>query len=174
MHIFKEQVKTRTAEYVSESQTANLLGKSTGTVRSWRYNGKHSLFLPHLRDEDGNVLYNIEDVMLFKTLRKTKRAFHVYPRTPALFSDAPIPELDPHKELSTAEAALIFGIPKASLNIWRSKRQFTDILPCHGSIFRMYYLAGDLAAFIQNGREYWKVRSIERNHQYRPRSMRAA
>jgi DNA-binding transcriptional regulator YiaG len=174
MHIIKEQVKTRTAEYVSESQAANILGKSTGTVRNWRYNGKHAQFLPHLRDEDGNVLYNIEDVMLFKSLKMIKRVFHVYPRTPALFSDAPIPALDPEKQLSTAEAALTFGIPKASLNIWRSKRQFSDILPSHGSIFRMYYLAGDLAAFIQNGRTYWKARSIERNHQYRPRSLRAA
>lgn len=174
MHIIKEQVKIRTAEYVSESQAAAMLSRSKGTLRNWRYNERHTQFLPFIRDEAGNVLYNVEDVNFFKILKKSTRIIHVYPRTPALFSDAPIPELDPQKELSTAEAALVFGIPKASLNIWRSKGQFTDILPSHGSIFRMYYLAGDIAAFIQNGREYWKARSVERNHQYRPRSMRAA
>ena len=174
MRIIKEQVKTRTAEYVSESQAAAILGRSKGTLRNWRYNERHAQFLPYIRDDSGNVLYNVEDVNFFKTLKKSTRIIHVYPRTAALFSDAPIPALDPEKELSTAEAALIFGIPKASLNIWRSKHQFTDILPSHGSIFRMYYLAGDLTRFIREGRAYWKARSIERNHQYRPRSLRAA
>lgn len=174
MHIIKEPVNTRTAEYVSESQAAAMLGRSVGTLRNWRYNERHAQFLLHIRDEAGNVLYNVEDVKFFKTLKESTRIIHVYPRTHALFSDAPIPALNPEKELSTAEAALIFSIPKASLNIWRSKRKFTDILPSHGSIFRMYYLAGDLARFIREGREYWKARSIERNHQYRPRSMRAA
>jgi len=169
MQIVKEQSNTRTAEFISESQAANILQRNVGTLRNWRYSGRHAEFLPVFR-HDGKVFYAAEDVTFFNGIKKSRIVFHVYPRTAVLFSDEPIPDVDPLQQLSTAEVAMLFGIPKASLDIWRSKGRFCDILPCERSISRVSYLASDVVDFIMNGRAYWKARSIERNHNYRPRT----
>ncbi|HCL3146631.1 hypothetical protein N5C93_30565 [Pseudomonas nitroreducens] len=168
MQIVKEHTKTRTAEFISESQAANILQRNIGTLKNWRYSGRHSDFLPAFKLE-GKFFYAAEDVNFFKNIKKSRIVFHVYPRTTVLFTDAPIPKVNPLRELSSAEVAMLFGIPKASLDIWRSKGHFFDILPYERSISRVTYLASDVAAFIMKGREYWQAQSIERNHQYRPR-----
>jgi len=173
MHIVKEQVKTRTVVYVSESQAAAMLQLAVGTLRNLRY---AEGFIPHIRRERRKVFYKRDDVIAFRDKPKKFRLEHSYPRIPVLFNEASISDLDPSTKLTTAEAAIAFGISKASLQIWRSKRQFLDVLPFHGKHLDIHYLAGELATFIREGRKYWKARSIELNYQFRPhpRAYRAA
>ncbi|HHM5016588.1 TPA: hypothetical protein ACRMAA_002000 [Pseudomonas aeruginosa] len=165
MRIVKEQIKSRTAEYVSESQAAAMLQLAVGTLRNLRY---AEGFIPHIRGERRKVFYKRDDVIAFRDKPKKFRLEHAYPRISVLFNDTPISDLDPLTKLSTADAAMAFGISKASLQIWRSKNQFLDVLPFNGQGLGIYYLACDLAAFIMNGREYWKARSAELNYQFRP------
>lgn len=175
MQIIKEKINTRTDEYVSESQAAAMLQLTKGTLRNIR-TGKLSEFIPFVRTERRKVFYKKSDVIAYRDRPKKRRVEHLYPRISILFNDAPVADLDPRAQLTTAEAALAFGISKASLQIWRSKHQFIDVLPFlgTGSGFSVHYLAGDLMHFINDGRRYWKARSIERNHQYRARTPRAA
>lgn len=159
MHIIKEQVNTRTSEYVSESQAAAMLQLAVGTLRNLRTVKSNGQPIPHVK-VGGKVFYKREDVTAYRDKPKT-RLEHAYPRIPVLFKDAPIPDLDPSTKLTTAEAALAFGISKASLQIWRSKRQFLTILPFFTKGHKVLYLASDIVTFIRKGREYWKSRSIE-------------
>lgn len=173
MRIIKERINIRTEEYVSESQAAVILQIAAGTLRNLRYAGKS--FIPHVRDERRKVFYKREDVIAYRDKPKS-RLEHEYPRIPVLFNDNPLPVLDPQTKLTTAEAASAFGISKASLQIWRSKRQFLGVLPFRWSGMSINYLAGDLAAFVIHGRSYWKARSIALGipFQPHPRSGRSA
>ena len=174
MHIVKEQAHTRTAEYVSESQAAVMLQLATGTLRNLRTVKSNGQPIPHVK-VGGKIFYKRDDVIAYKDKPKT-RLEHEYPRIPVLFNENPLPVLDPITKLTTAEAALAFGISKASLQIWRSKRLFLGVLPFHGAGMSIHYLAGDLAAFVHKGRSYWKARSIALgiHFQPHPRSGRAA
>jgi len=174
MRIVKEQINIRTAEYVSESQAAVMLQIAAGTLRNLRYADKS--FIPYVRDERRKVFYKREDVIAYRDKPTKSRLEHEYPRIPVLFNDNPLPDLDPQTKLTTAEAASAFGISKASLQIWRSKHQFLGVLPFRWSGMNIHYLAGDLAAFVLNGRSYWKARSIALGipFQPHPRSGRAA
>lgn len=165
MRIIKERINMRTAEYVSESQAAVMLQIAAGTLRNLRYADKS--FIPYVRDERRKVFYKREDVVAYRDKPKA-RLEHEYPRISVLFTDAPVPDIDPTTRLTTAEAATVFGISKASLQIWRSKHQFLDVLPFHGAGLGIYYIAGELAAFIQEGRRYWKARSVELGIQFQP------
>ncbi|HCF2992504.1 TPA: hypothetical protein ACPWGP_003384 [Pseudomonas aeruginosa] len=165
MRIVKERINIRTEEYVSESQAAAMLQLAVGTLRNLRY---AEGFIPHIRGERRKVFYKRDDVIAFRDKPKKFRLEHAYPRIPVLFNDTPISDIDPLTKLTTTESAITFGISKASLQIWRSKHQFLDVLPFQGSGLGIYYLAGDLASFVMNGREYWKARSAELNYQFRP------
>ncbi|MGK8437226.1 helix-turn-helix domain-containing protein [Ectopseudomonas hydrolytica] len=174
MRIVKEQINTRTAEYVSESQAASMLQLAVGTLRNLRTVKSNGKPIPHVK-VGGKIFYKRDDVIAYKDKPKT-RLEHEYPRIPILFKDAPLPDLDPQAKLTTAEAALAFGISKASLQIWRSKRQFLGVLPFLSKGHEIHYLAADLATFVREGRAYWKARSIELGVQFQPhpRSGRAA
>lgn len=172
MHNQKESINFRSTNFMSEAQTATYLMRSKGTLRNWRGRGTHKDILPAYQTSEG-AFYNTDDVLSFRK-RKKKLGSHKYPRISVFFNNAPIPDLDPTTRLTTVEAALAFGISKASLQIWRSKWQFLNVLPAHGRSLDTHYLAGELAAFILKGRAYWRAQSIERNHEYRPRSKRAA
>ncbi|MCT5031096.1 helix-turn-helix domain-containing protein [Pseudomonas aeruginosa] len=173
MRIVKERINIQTEEYVSESQAAAMLQLAVGTLRNLRYADKG--FIPHVRDERRKVFYKREDVIAYRDKPKA-RLEHEYPRIPVLFNDNPLPDLDQLVKLTTAEAALAYSISKASLQIWRSKRQFLGVLPFHGGHSDIHYLAAELSAFITEGRRYWKARSIELGIQFQPhpRSGRAA
>lgn len=174
MHIIKEQVNTRKSEYVSESQAAAMLQLAVGTLRNLRTVKSNGQPIPHVK-VGGKVFYKREDVTAYRDKPKT-RLEHAYPRIPVLFKDTPIPDLDPNSKLTTAEAALAFSISKASLQIWRSKRQFLAVLPFTTKGHEVHYLAGDLATFVREGRAYWRARSVELGipFQPHPRSGRAA
>lgn len=174
MHIVKEQVNTRTAEYVSESQAAAMLQLAVGTLRNLRTVKSNQQPIPFVKN-GGKVFYKKSDVIAYRDKPKT-RLEHAYPRIPVLFKDAPIPELDPQTKLTTAEAAIAFGISKASLQIWRSKSQFLGVLPFISKGHEIHYLACDLTTFVLKGRSYWKARSLELGitFQPHPRSGRAA
>ena len=172
MHTRKESINYRSTNFMSEAQTATYLMRSKGTLRNWRGRGTHEDILPAYQTNEG-VFYNTADVLSF-CKKKKKHESHKYPRISVLFNNAPPPDLDPTTRLSTAEVALAFCISKASLQIWRSKGQFLDVLPAHGHSLGTHYFAGEIAAFIIAGRKYWCAQSIERNHEYRPRSKRAA
>ena len=167
MRIVKEQVKTRIAEYVSESQAASILQIAPGTLRNLRYKNSENGFIPYVRNERRKVFYKRDDVIAFRDKPKS-RLEHEYPRIPVLFNENPLPDLDPASKLTTAEAAIAFGISKASLQIWRSKHQFLDVLPFYGSGLGIHYQAGDLSSFILKGRAYWKARSVELGIQFKP------
>lgn len=174
MRIVKEQINTRTEEYVSESQAAAMLQLAVGTLRNLRTVKSNGQPIPHIK-KCGKVFYKRDDVIAYRNKPKA-RLEHEYPRIPVLFNDNPLPDLDPLTKLTTAEAAMAFGISKASLQIWRSKHLFLGVLPFRWSGMSIHYLAGDLAAFVLNGRSYWKARSIELgiHFQPHPRSGRAA
>jgi len=174
MRIVKEQVNTRTAEYVSESQAAAMLQLAVGTLRNLRTVKSNGKPIPHIK-QGGKIFYKRDDVIAYKDKPKA-RLEHEYPRIPILFKEAPLPDLDLQAKLTTAEAALAFSISKASLQIWRSKRQFLGVLPFLTDGHAIHYKAGDLATFVHKGREYWKARSIELGIQFKPhhRSGRAA
>lgn len=159
--------------FLSETQASQHLMRSKGTLRNWRGRGTHSDILPaHLTKE--GVFYRFEDVLSFDERRRKKHEPHRYPRISVLLNDVSLPDIDPTTLLTTSEAALAFGISKASLQIWRSKWQFLDVLPVNGRSLKTHYLAKDLATFILEGRKYWEAQSIMRDHQYRPRSKRTA
>ncbi len=168
MHIIKERANTRTAEYVSESQAAAMLQLAVGTLRNLRTVSGKREFIPCVRGDRRKVFYKKSDVIAYRDRPKKSVPGHSYPRIPLLFTDTSITDLCPSTKLTTAEAALAYGISKASIQIWRSKHFFLDVLPFHGKRPDIYYLAGDLAAFILNGRDYWKARSIELNVQFHP------
>lgn len=174
MRIVKEQIDTRTAEYVSESQAAAMLQLAVGTLRNLRTVKSNGQPIPHVK-VGGKVFYKKDDVIAYRDKPKA-RLEHEYPRIPVLFKETPIPVLDPAAKLTTAEAELAYSISKASLQIWRSKRQFLGVLPFHGGHSNIHYLASELEAFIRKGREYWKARSVELGIQFQPhpRSGRAA
>lgn len=174
MHIVKEQVNTRTAEYVSESQAAAMLQLAVGTLRNLRTVKSNGKPIPPIK-KGGKIFYNTDDVIAYRDKPKA-RLEHAYPRIPVLFNSNPLPDLDPTTKLTTAEAALVFSISKASLQIWRSKRQFLGVLPFISKGHEVHYLVGDLATFVLEGRSYWKARSIELGIQFQPhpRSGRAA
>ncbi|NMY14278.1 helix-turn-helix domain-containing protein [Pseudomonas sp. WS 5019] len=174
MHIFKEHINTRTAEYVSESQAAAMLQLAVGTLRNLRTVKSNGNPIPHIK-KCGKIFYKTDDVIAYRDKPKA-RLEHEYPRIPVLFNDNPLTVLDPSTKLTTAEAALAYGISKASLQIWRSKRQFLCVLPFISKGHEVHYLAGDLATFVLEGRSYWKARSLELgiNFQPHPRSGRAA
>ncbi|MBM7059350.1 hypothetical protein JQX08_01390 [Pseudomonas sp. UL073] len=175
MRIVKEQIKinTHTAEYVSEAQAAAILQRAVGTLRNLRTDVRGKEFIPFFRSERRKVFYKRSDVMAYRDKAKKVRFDHSYPRIPVLFNEDPLPAIDPTTKLNTAEVAA-FGISKASLQIWRSKHQFLDVLPSHGKGMAIHYLASDLTAFILKGRAYWKARSVELDYQFRPhpRSLR--
>ncbi|MGE8499384.1 MAG: helix-turn-helix domain-containing protein [Pseudomonas sp.] len=169
MRIIKEQINTRTADYITESQAANILQIASGTLRNLRAYRADKDFIPHVRGERRKVFYKKSDVIAYRDKpKKSLRLEHEYPRIPALFNDTPAPNLDPQTKLTTAEAALAFGISKASLQIWRSKHHFLGVLPFHGKHLDIHYLASDLESFILKGRAYWKARSIELEIQFKP------
>ncbi|MDI3812000.1 helix-turn-helix domain-containing protein [Pseudomonas aeruginosa] len=174
MRIVKEQINTRTEEYVSESQAAAMLQLAVGTLRNLRTVKSNGQPIPHIK-KCGKVFYKRDDVIAYRD-KPRARLEHEYPRIPVLFNDNPPPDLDPLTKLTTAEAAMAFGISKASLQIWRSKHLFLEFLPYHGKRPEIYYLACELAAFIREGRAYWKARSFELGIQFQPhpRSGRAA
>lgn len=175
MQIIKERAHTRTGVYVSESQAAAILQLAVGTLRNLRTVSGKKEFIPYVRGERRKVFYKKIDVIAYRDRPKKFGPTNSYPRIPVLFNDAPIADLDPSTKLTTAEAALAYSISKASLQIWRSKHIFLDVLPFHGKRPDIYYLAGDLAAFIRAGQDYWKARSIELGYQLQahPRSLRA-
>lgn len=168
MRAIKKQAHTRTDKYVSESQAAAMLQLAVGTLRNLRTVSGSREFIQYVRAERRKVFYNRDDVIAYRDKPKKSRLEHAYPRIPVLFTDAPISDIDPSTKLTTAEAAIAFGISKASLQIWRSKHLFLDVLPFCGCGLGIHYLACDLAAFVQKGRAYWKARSIELNHQFQP------
>ena len=174
MRVVKEQANIRTAEYVSESKATVMLQLAVGTLRNLRTVKSNGKPIPHVK-VGGKVFYKKEDVTAYRD-RPKARLEHEYPRIPILFKDVPLPDLDPQAKLTTAEAALAFGISKASLQIWRSKRQFLGVLPFITQGHVVHYLASDLATFVQKGRSYWKARSVELGIPFRPhpRSGRAA
>lgn len=174
MRTVKEQVNTRTAEYISESQAAAMLRLAVGTLRNLRTVKSNGKPIPHVK-VGGKVFYKREDVTTYRDKPKA-RLEHEYPRIPVLFNSNPLPVLDPSTKLTTAEAALAYCISKASLQIWRSKRQFLGVLPFLSKGHEIHYLASDLAAFVNEGRSYWKARSVELGIQFQPhpRSGRAA
>lgn len=174
MRVVKEQANTKTAEYVSESQAAAMLQLAVGTLRNLRTVKSNGRPIPHIK-QGGKVFYKRDDVIAYKD-RPKARLEHEYPRIPVLFNENPLPDLDPNSKLATAEAALAFGISKASLQIWRSKRQFLGVLPFLSKGHEIHYLAADLATFVREGRAYWKARSLELGitFQPHPRSGRAA
>lgn len=161
---------------LSEKQAAEHLSRAEGTLRNWRTKKGSKVLIPFTRNDKKSVFYKLEDVLAIAESKSTKRTekLHKFPRIDILFSDSPVPDLDPSTILTTAEAALAFGISKASLQIWRSKHQFLNVLPFHGVCQDIHYLASDLSRFIREGRAYWSVLSVERNRQYRPRTMRSA
>lgn len=156
---------------LSEKQAAEHLDRAEGTLRNWRTKKGSNVLIPHTRSNSKNIFYKLEDILAIADSKGIKRTekLHKFPRIDILFNDSPIPNLDPSTMLTTAEAALAFGISKASLQIWRSKRQFLAVLPFHGTCQDIRYLASELAHFIREGRAYWQAQSVERNHQYRPR-----
>lgn len=168
MRVIKEHINTRTAEYVSESQAAAILQLAVGTLRNLRTANSNKEFIPHVRGERRKVFYKRDEVIAYRAKPRNGKLEHAYPRIPVLFNDAPIVDLDPLTRLTTAEAALAFGISKASLQIWRSKHQFLDVLPFHGKRPEIFYLAYELAAFIREGRRYWKTQSDELGIQLQP------
>ncbi len=169
MQIVKEQINTRTTDYITESQAANILQIASGTLRNLRAYRADRDFIPHVRGERRKVFYKKSDVIAYRDKpKKSLRLEHEYPRIPALFNEALLPDLDPQTKLTTAEAAMAFGISKASLQIWRSKHHFLAVLPFHGKHLDIHYLASDLATFINEGRKYWKARSVELNQAFKP------
>lgn len=161
---------------LSEKQAAQHLSRAEGTLRNWRTKKGSNVLIPHTRNASKSVFYKLEDILAIaesKSIKRTEK-LHKFPRIDILFSDSPIPNLEPSALLTTAEAALAFGISKASLQIWRSKRQFIAVLPFYGTCQDIRYLASDLARFIHDGRVYWSALSAERNRQYRPRTKLSA
>lgn len=161
---------------LSEKQAAEHLDRAEGTLRNWRTKKGSNILIPHTRNNSNSVFYKLEDILAIAGSKSTKRTekLHKFPRIDILFNDSPVPQIDPSTILTTADASLAFGISKASLQIWRSKRQFLAVLPFHGACQDIRYLAADLVSFIQEGRAYWKAQSVERNHQYRPRTKPSA
>lgn len=174
MPIIKERINKKIAEYVSELQAAAMLQLSAGRLRNLRTVKSNNQPIPFIKN-GGKVLYKKSDVIAYGD-RPKFRPEHEYPRIPILFNETPLPDLDSASKLTTAEAALIYGISKASLQIWRSKRQFLTVLPFHGGHSDIHYVAAELATFITEGRSYWKARSVELGIQFQPhpRSGRAA
>lgn len=170
MRNLNEQViiNTRTGEYISEAQAATMLQRTVGTLRNLRTDTRGKEFIPFYRTEKRKVFYKRSDVIAYRDKPKQVRFEHAYPRIPVLFSEDPLPSINPSAKLNTAEAAAAFEISKASLQIWRSKRQFLSVLPFHGTGMAINYLASDLAAFILKGRAYWKARSVELDYQFCP------
>lgn len=173
-------IKDRTLKHstmlLSEKQAAEHLDRAEGTLRNWRSKKGSNVLIPFTRNDNKSVFYKLEDVLAIAESKRIKRTekLHKFPRINILFNDSVIPDLDPSTMLTTAEAALAFGISKASLQIWRSKRQFPGVLPFHGKCQDIRYLASDLAHFINEGRAYWSTLSAERSRQYRPRSKLSA
>lgn len=174
--IFKEQALTSSTLLMTEKRAAEHLDRAEGTLRNWRTKKGSYILIPYTRNNKRSVFYKLEDVLAFAESKSAKRTekLHRFPRINVFFNDSPIPDIDPSTLLTTAETAMAFGISKASLQIWRSKRHFLSVLPFHGVCHSIRYLASDLARFINEGRAYWQAKSAERNHQYRPRSERAA
>lgn len=158
----------RISEYICEAQAAAMLHRTVGTLRNLRTDTRGKEFIPFVRSERRKVYYKRSDVITYRDKPKQVRFEHAYPRIPVLFNETPLPVLDPATKLSTAEAATAFDISKASLQIWRSKRQFLDVLPFQGQCMAIRYLASDLTDFITKGRAYWKARSLELDYQFRP------
>ncbi|MBF8755489.1 helix-turn-helix domain-containing protein [Pseudomonas guariconensis] len=174
--IVKERALTNTTMLLSEKQAAEHLDRAEGTLRNWRTKKGSNVLIPHVRNNSKSVFYKLEDILAIaesKSIKRTEK-LHKFPRIDILFSDSSIPDLDPSTILTTAEAALAFGISKASLQIWRSKRQFIGVLPFHGTCQDIRYHASELAHFIREGRAYWSALSAERNRQYRPRTKLSA
>ena len=174
--IVKERALTNATMLLSEKQAAEHLDRAEGTLRNWRTKKGSNILIPHVRNNSKSVFYKLEDISAIaesKSIMRTEK-LHKFPRIDILFSDSPIPDLDPSTMLTTLEASLAFGISKASLQIWRSKRQFLAVLPFHGTCQDIRYLASELAHFIREGRAYWQAQSVERNHQYRPRTKLSA
>ncbi|MCO6060416.1 hypothetical protein NG726_27660 [Pseudomonas sp. MOB-449] len=170
--IVKEQKLRNDSLMLSEKQAADQLDRSEGTLRNWRTKKGSNVLIPYARNDRKSVFYKLEDILAFAEIKSAKRTekLHKFPRIDVLFNESPIPKLDPSTRLTTTETALAFGISKASLQIWRSKRQFLAVLPFYGDCHSVHYRAGDLARFIREGRAYWQAQSIKRNHQYRPRT----
>lgn len=174
--IVKERTLTNNTMLLSEKQAAEHLDRSEGTLRNWRTKKGSNVLIPFTRSGKNSVFYKLEDVLAIAENKSVKRTekLHKFPRIDILFNDSPIPDLDPSTMLTTAEASLVFGISKASLQIWRSKRQFLVVLPFHGTCQDIRYRASDLVRFIHEGRAYWSALSAERSRQYRPRSKLSA
>lgn len=172
----KEQILTTSTLMLSEKQAAEHLNRSEGTLRNWRTQNGTNVLIPYTRNDKKGVFYKFDDVMTIAESKSAKRTekLHKFPRIDILLNDSLLPDIDPSTMLTTAEAALAFGISKASLQIWRSKRQFLTVLPFHGTCQDIRYLAADLARFIREGRTYWQSLSVERNRTYHPRSKLAA
>lgn len=174
--IVKERTLTNNTMLLSEKQASEHLDRSEGTLRNWRTKKGSKMLIPYTRNNSKAVFYKLEDILAIaesKSMKRTEK-LHKFPRIDILFNDSTIPDLDPSTVLTTAEAALAFGISKASLQIWRSKRQYLAVLPFHGTGLDIRYLASDISRFIREGRAYWQAQSVERNHQYRPRTKLSA
>lgn len=174
--IVKERILTNNTMLLSEKQAAEHLDRSEGTLRNWRTKKGSNVLIAFTRSGKNSVFYKLEDVLAIAENKNVKRTekLHKFPRIDILLNESPIPDLDPSTMLTTAEASIAFGISKASLQIWRSKRQFLAVLPFHSTGQDIRYLASDVFRFIREGRAYWQAQSIERNHQYRPRSKLSA
>ena len=174
--IVKERALTNSTMLLSEKQAADHLDRAEGTLRNWRTKKGSNVLIPHVRNNSKSVFYKLEDIMAIaesKSIKRTEK-LHKFPRIDILFNDSPVPEIDPSTMLTTLEASLAFGISKASLQIWRSKRQFLAVLPFHGTCQDIRYLTSELAHFIREGRAYWQAQSVERNRQYRARTKLSA
>ncbi|WP_146176014.1 helix-turn-helix domain-containing protein [Pseudomonas putida] len=172
----KERVKTNSTMLLSEKQAAEHLNRSERTLRNWRTKKGSNRLSPHFRNNSKAVFYKLDDILSIAESISIKRIekLHKFPRIGILFNNSPVPKLDPSTMLTTAQASILFGISKASLQIWRSKRQFLAVLPFHSIGQDIRYLASDLARFIHEGRAYWQAQSVERNRQYRPRTKLSA
>lgn len=170
--IVKEQTLTHSTLLMTEKRAAEYLCRAEGTLRNWRTKKGSNVLIPYTRNNRKSVFYKPEDIFSFAKSKSARRIekLHKFPRIDVLFNGSPIPDISPSTMLTTAEAALAFGISKASLQIWRSKRHFLAVLPFYGTCHDIRYLASDLARFIRDGRAYWQAQCVEHNHQYRPRS----
>ncbi|MGW7232974.1 helix-turn-helix domain-containing protein [Pseudomonas fulva] len=169
--LIREQKLKNGTLVLTERQAAEHLNRSEGTLRNWRTKKHSPTLIPYTRGSNNKILYNLDDILKLSEIRDLARTekLHKYPRIEIFFNDAPIPSFASSKMFTTAEASLAFGISKASMQIWRSKRQFLSVLPYHGHSQSIRYLASDLSRFIQDGRAYWAALSVERNRKYRPR-----
>lgn len=172
----KDQALTSSTFMLSEKQAAEHLNRAVGTLRNWRMKNGSNVLTPYTRNDKNGVFYKFDDVMAIAESKSAKRTekLHKFPRIDILLNDSPLPDIDPPTMLTTAEAALVFGISKASLQIWRSKRQFLGVLPHYGVCQDIHYLASDLTRFIHEGRSYWRALSVEQNRQYLPRTKLSA